>query len=255
MNIHLAGVLNNSYLRNNINDELRKYYLLESFYYLKNNKKVNLEIIKNNPNFLLDSGAFTYIHDLQKKTDWEQYIKEYAQFIIDNEIIYFFELDIDSVVGLNQVEEYRKRLELLTDKKSIPVFHVSRGKDYFIKMCQEYEYVAIGGLITDGLGTKLNQYLPWFIKTAHEHNTKIHGLGFFNTGLLQKYHFDSVDSTTWNMCAKFGEIMKFETNKIVRYKNVNQKTKTRKIKNINEATIFNFNEWLKYQKYAKQNFY
>lgn len=255
MKIHLAGVLNNGYMRNYEKNDLRKYFLLESFFYLRNNKKINLDIIKNNSNFLLDSGAFTYIHDLQKKADWEQYINDYAKFIIENEIIYFFELDIDSVVGLKQVEIYRNELERLTQRKSIPVFHVSRGKDYFVKMCENYDYVAIGGLITDGLGSKLNYYLPWFIKTAHEHNTRIHGLGFSNTNLLPKFHFDSVDSTTWNMCAKFGEIMKFETNKIVRYKSVENKMKTRKIINIGEATIFNFNEWIKYQQYAKQNFY
>ena len=121
-------------------------------------------------------------------------------------------------------------------------------------MCKEYKYIAIGGLITDGFSTtKIAKYLPWFINTAHDNNCMIHGLGFTNMNLIPFCCFDSVDSTTWNMCVKYGELMKFEKNRIVRYQSIIKGIKCRKIKNVKEATIFNLEEWLKFQQYAKKN--
>ena len=254
MKIYLAGILQNGYIRNKVSLSFRDYYLLESYYYIRNNKNYNSAIIKSNPNFLLDSGGFTYIHDKDKNCDWEQYVLEYAEFINKNDIINFFELDIDNIVGIEKVEYYRSILEKKTKKQCIPVWHKSRGKEYFIQMCKEYKYIAIGGLITDGFSTtKIAKYLPWFINTAHDNNCMIHGLGFTNMNLIPFCCFDSVDSTTWNMCVKYGELMKFEKNRIVRYQSIIKGIKCRKIKNVKEATIFNLEEWLKFQQYAKKN--
>ena len=254
MKIFLAGTLKNSYLLNVIDSTFRNYYLLESYYYIKNDKKLNTEIIKSNPNFLLDSGAFTYIHDTKKTTDWEQYVESYAEFINKYDIINFFELDIDNVVGLSKVEELRNKLIRLTKKKPIVVWHKSRGKEKFVEMCKQYDYVAMGGLLTDGFSVhNISKYLPWFIQTAHEHNCIIHGLGFTNMNLMPFCRFDSVDSTTWNMCAKYGEVMQFEKTRMVRYQSVVNNKKIRKIKNINEVTLHNFYEWLKFQQYAKKH--
>ena len=132
MKIYLAGILQNGYIRNKVSLSFRDYYLLESYYYIRNNKNYNSAIIKSNPNFLLDSGGFTYIHDKDKNCDWEQYVLEYAEFINKNDIINFFELDIDNIVGIEKVEYYRSILEKKTKKQCIPVWHKSRGKEYFI---------------------------------------------------------------------------------------------------------------------------
>lgn len=254
MKVYLAGTLSNGYLQDIRNLNFRKYYLLESYYYLRNNKKYDIEIIKSNPNFLLDSGAFTYIHDNQKKCDWDDYVENYAKFINEYDIYNFFELDIDKIIGLSEVEKLRDKLNVLTNKQCIPVWHKSRGKEYFVEMCKKYKYVAIGGLITDGFSTqKISKYLPWFIKTAHDNNAIIHGLGFTNMKLIPFCRFDSVDFTTWNMCAKYGEVMRFEKNRMVRHQSVIKGIKCRRIKNIDEVTKYNFQEWLKFQQYAKLN--
>ncbi len=60
--------------------------------------------------------------------------------------ITFFELDIDRIVGLEKVEEFRRRIESKTGKQSIPVWHSNRGWQYFVNMCKEYNYVSIGGI-------------------------------------------------------------------------------------------------------------
>lgn len=172
--------------------------ILESYYYARKNPYVPT-LISSAKNFLLDSGAFTFMQNTHVRTDWDAYVEEYAAFIRKYNVQLFFELDIDSVVGLKEVERLRAKLETITGKKCIPVWHTNRGTDYFLKMCQEYQYVSIGGLVKKNGGTAdvPDRYFPWFINTAHAHGVKIHGLGYTKIGGLKQYHFDSVDSTAW----------------------------------------------------------
>lgn len=217
-------------------------YLLESFYYFK---AWQIPLIKQCKMFLLDSGAFTYMNsNKNKKVDWNAYLTQYINFINKYDIKYFFELDIDSVVGLKQVEKFRERLEKETGKKSIPVWHFNRGKEYFIKMCRDYDFVAFGGIITDGIKTKdILKYLPWFVKTAHKHDCKIHALGLTCKG-IEKYGVDSADSTSWKSGGLYGHLYKFNGKEMEQIGFNNKK-----ISDYKKADIHNFNEWVKYQKY------
>ena len=194
--------------------------------------------------FLLDSGAFTFMNSNKKQINWDDYLTEYINFINKYDIQYFFELDIDSVVGLKEVERLRYRLEKETNKKCIPVWHFNRGKDYFIKMCKEYDYVAFGGIITDGVKTKdILKYLPWFVKTAHENNCKIHALGLTCKG-IEKYGVDSSDSTSWKSGGRFGQLYIFDG------KHINQISyNNKRITDYRKADIHNLKEWVKYAKY------
>ena len=51
--------------------------------------------------------------------DWDEYIESYAEFINNHNIKLFMELDIDSVVGIKEVERLRNKLERLTNKQCI----------------------------------------------------------------------------------------------------------------------------------------
>src|SRR5690625_4895543 len=123
--------------------------------------------------FLLDSGAFTFMSNV-KNVDFKGYLRKYIQFINTHDIQHFFELDIDSVVGIKKVEEYRNILEKETGKRCIPVWHKSRGKQYFKDMVKEYEYVAIEVLVTGEIKRSEFKYFAWIIEQAHKHNCKIH---------------------------------------------------------------------------------
>jgi len=219
-------------------------YLLESFYYIKD---WQIEYIKseNCKMFLLDSGAFTFMSN-SKKVDFEDYLHKYINFINKYNIKHFFELDIDSVTGLKEVERYREILERETGKKSIPVWHKSRGKQYFLDMVKAYDYVAIGGIASGEIKRSEYKYFPWFIEQAHKHNCKIHGLGFTNTKLLKKYKFDSVDSTSWAHGAVSGNIVNFNGDHI---ETVLTKSKSKRLKHYLLADEHNLKEWLKYVRY------
>ena len=221
-------------------------YMLESFFYVL---PWQIERIPNMKMFLLDSGAFTFMNSQKGKINFDEYLTRYINFINKYDIKYFFELDVDSIVGYEKVKQLRKRLENETGKKCIPVWHKSRGKEEYLKMCEEYDYVAIGGIVTKEITKEQYSFLPWFINEAHKRGCKIHGLGFTDTNLLQKYHFDSVDSTAWLSGSRFGHVYYFD-NGVMKNKTPPRGKKTVHYKLIDEQNV---NEWLKFQRYAENN--
>lgn len=218
-------------------------YTLESFFYMNEDIK---RLIPHMSDFLLDSGAFTFMTQ-NKDVNFDEYLERYADFIKTNKIQKFFELDIDSIVGYEKVKEYRLRLEKLTERPCIPVWHKSRGIDEFYRICDEYNYIAVGGLAIKEIKQNEYKYLPMLIKEAHKRKTKVHGLGFSWFNLLPKYHFDSVDSTTWTTGNRFGYIHFFDGKTI---KKINAPT-GHKLSDARLVALNNYMEWVKFQKYAE----
>lgn len=91
--------------------------ILETYYYLQNNKEFP-RLIGNFQNFLLDSGAFTFMSGAGV-VNFDKYVEGYAAFIKKWNVKNFFELDIDSVVGIREVERLREKLERLSGRKPI----------------------------------------------------------------------------------------------------------------------------------------
>lgn len=221
-------------------------HILESFFYAD---EFTEKMIPYFGTFLLDSGAFTLFSDTKKGNGivWEDYVDRYADFINRNNVKLFFELDIDKLIGYEKVIELRRRLERKTEKQCIPVWHKFRGKENFIRMCDEYDYVSIGGIVSGEIKSNEYKFFPWFIKNAHIRKAKIHGLGFTALSSLPKYHFDSVDSTSWTTGNRFGAVYYFDGKTM---KKVDKKNGQR-LKDSRAVAINNFNEWVKFQKYAE----
>lgn len=244
MELYLSATNNMcSFFETKIN--LSEVNILESFVSIK---PWQTQIIPRFKNFMLDSGAFT----LRKKTNvnLDDFVRRYINFINENDVKYFFELDIDNIIGLNQVEEIRKYIEVQTHKKTIPVWHPNRGIEYFKKMCDEYDYVALGGVVN--CDVKKGNYIktfPWFIDYAHKTNTKIHGLGVTQLSILRSCRFDSVDSSTWVNGSRFGELHLFNQGTIQIYKSVNKGVKTLRLKNVKTTDEHNLKEWIKASKW------
>lgn len=222
--------------------------ILESFYYCRKNPYV-VPLMKRWGDFILDSGAFTFMQGAGA-VDWDRYTQEYAEWIAGHGVRKFFELDIDAVIGLKEVERLRRKIERITGKQPIPVWHLQRGKDYFIGMCKDYKYVAIGGLVGTSRAVKLDSAFPWLINTAHEYGAKIHGLGYTKFKELRRYHFDSVDSTAWLYGNRGGFLYMFDPHTGEMLKK--QVPAGKKLKS-QEAAAWNLNEWIKFQKYAEKN--
>ena len=244
MKLYIAGTASHREIVENRNIP----YLLESYYYIK---PWQMDYIKNHcQSFILDSGAFTFMGGFsftQGNTNiqWEKYCDEYAEFVKANNIQYFIELDIDSVVGYDKVKELRRELEKKVGRQCIPVWHSTRGVEEWKSMCDEYSYVAIGGIVGGEWKAQAEKFIPWFIKEAHKRNAMVHGLGFTKTKKLKEYHFDSVDSTRWSAGARFGDLHYYIDGEI---RNAGRRNGYRC--HGEKALRHNLDEWLKMQKYA-----
>lgn len=222
-----------------------KPYILESFYYVDADTERLLPMFGD---FLLDSGAFTFMQGTSK-VEWEGYIDRYADFIRRNKVCKYFELDIDSVVGYEKVKQYRKALERRVGWPCIPVWHKSRGVKEYQRLCDEYDYIAIGGIVSGEI--KRAQYVafPSMIAEAHRRKCKVHGLGFTALDWLNRCHFDSVDSTSWTTGNRFGFVYHFDGKTM-------RKTDCppgKRISDSRKLALINYTEWVKFQKYAERN--
>lgn len=227
-----------------VEDNVIDVAILESFFYADEWTET---IIPKLRRFLLDSGAFTFFSQ-GKHVDWDDYLTRYIHFIRKNQVERFFELDIDPLVGYKKVLEMRERLEGETGRKCIPVWHKSRGKAAFLEMCRDYDYVAIGGIVSGEIRQPDYRYFPWFIQQAHQNGAKIHGLGFTNLRGVEQYHFDSVDSTAWTCGNRFGRLYHFNGRSI----SSRNAPKGKRFADSNALAIHNFNEWVKFQRYAEK---
>lgn len=252
MNLYLAGeheVKNGSVCKS-----WEGVNILETYFTARNNKHIG-RLINSAKNFILDSGAFTFRQSManrdvaHKNVDWTKYADEYADFVKAYDIKLFFELDIDNITGYDYVVKLRERINKRAGRNCIPVWHTNRGKQNFIDMCKEYEYVAIGGLTGKAVTKKIpDKMFPWFIDTAHENGAKIHGLGYTQLSKLNIYHFDSVDSTAWLYGNRGGYIYRFNTltGIMEKYQKEGSRVKPR------ETAIHNFKEWIKLCNYAER---
>lgn len=227
-------------------DAIKKHrpYILESFYYTDETTEM---LIPYFGDFMLDSGAFTFMQGTKGSVDWDDYIERYADFINRNQIKKYFELDIDSVVGYPRVIQFRKKLESLTNRPCIPVWHKTRGINEYKKMCDEYDYVAIGGIVSGEIKSDQYKAFPSMIAEAHRRGAKVHGLGFTSLDWLPRCHFDSVDSTAWTTGNRFGFIYRFDGKTMKKI----DCPKGKRLSDSRKVALINYTEWIKFQKYAE----
>lgn len=184
---------------------IKMNYNLMSFYYIKGKIDLAQFIRNNSKEVLIDSGAHSF--QKGKKVDWDKYTEQYAEFIKKFDkpnVIGYFEMDVDNIIGYDKVLELRKILEKVTDK-IIPVWHKNRGIEEYKKMCQDYagKIIAITGFKNEDI--KDEQYLM-FLKYAKKYNCKVHCLGMTRKKVLDKVPFDYVDSSSWVQSTVFGRI-------------------------------------------------
>jgi len=229
--------------------KIHKPYILESYFELSKGQNDYFQKTRHFfGDFLLDSGAFTFMSGTVKGSNWNQYARDYANYIKTNGVKNYFELDLDSLMSLDKVEGLRKLIEDITGIPSIPVWHKSRGLDYWFRMCEDYKYIAIGGIVSGEI--KRNQYDVFhkLISIADKHKAKVHGLGFTNITGVKKYKFYSVDSTGWLFGNRGGFLYKFNGQD---FDKIYMKDKRMKGK---EAAAHNFTEWVKFSQYMERHF-
>lgn len=224
--------------------------ILEAFPYIRNNKTM-IDLIPTCRNFILDSGVFTMINS-GKRFNIDEYLDGYAAFIKEHKIKQYIELDVDQIYGVEETRRLRDRLENKVGYPSIPVWHTIRGKESFIRDCKDYNYIALGYFLTEGFKEQVTiKYAKAFVNKAHSLNCRIHGLGFTRTMFLKDIPFDSVDSSTWSMGKRYGNISKFDriNERMVQL----VRPKDKRMKSARALGRPNFIEWKKFQDFAYEN--
>ncbi len=183
---------------------LKMKWNLMSYYYVKGNPELAAYIRDHSELVMIDSGAHSFQRG--KKVDWVEYTKEYAEFIkwFDRpNVVGYFEMDVDGVIGYDNVLKLRKILESASDK-IIPVWHDTRGVAEYKKMCKDYsgKIIAFSGIRGE---IKDHQYLM-FVKYAKEQGCKVHCLGMTRKKILDVVPFDYTDSSSWKQSGIFGKI-------------------------------------------------
>ena len=140
--------------------------------------KTEPQYINKYKDFLLDSGAFSFFGGIE--VNWNDYVDNYIAFINKYNVKNFIELDLYSIIGTEQTERIREKIENKTGRKTIPVFHKRLGIDYYKKICQEYDYVSISasGKYESKWTRKEPERLIKMINYANANQTRVHGLGY-----------------------------------------------------------------------------
>lgn len=187
-----------------IQDRIKFKYNLMSYYYIRNNNFEHaVKIRDNSEEIMIDSGAHSF--QFGTKVNFEEYTREYAEFIKKFDtpnVVGYFEMDVDNVIGYDKVLELRKILEEVSDK-IIPVWHPNRGIEDFKQMCKKYKGKVISITGFAGKEVRDDQYIM-FLKYAKKYNCKMHCLGMTRKKILKKVPFDYVDSSSWLQSAVYG---------------------------------------------------
>lgn len=202
MKIFLSSLENNTA---RIENCAPMHYNLISYYYGRKTEERVKAIIANSELIMIDSGAHTF----QKGThvDWEAYTREYGEWIQrhdSDKILGYFEMDVDNILGYENVVKLRRKLDRVSDK-IIPVWHKNRGIADFKNMCREYsgKIVAITGFRNEDIRDE--QYMM-FLKYAWEQDCRVHCLGMTRKAVLDKVPFDYTDSSSWTQGVLYGRI-------------------------------------------------
>lgn len=241
----------------NVLKKTKPLFVLGSFFYLKKRKEEYIQEYMNYvktqcKDFILDSGAFSMLSGSKNKESFleklDNYITEYIDFINKYDVKNFIELDIDKIIGYEKVKQIRKKIEKETNKKSIPVFHLSRGIEEYKKLIKNYPYICIGGIAIKTIKKKdYKKIFPPLLRLAKTENCKVHGLGFTASN-VNEFDFYSVDSSSWRTSARYALIGIFDNKKkIIVYKKFSENKKINKELR-EEITIISGKEFIKFQK-------
>jgi hypothetical protein len=196
-------------------------YILETYHAIRKKKDITwIDPAK----FILDSGAYTYMRGNGgniKTINWDTYIHEYAEFVKHYKIRNYFELDIDKIIGYENVKKLTAKLNKLVGHNCIPVWHKSRGIPAWEQMIKENDYISLSASGNNGSSEwtrtpKGEIVMNQLNNMALKHGVKVHALGYTKLKVLDTIKFHSCDSTSWTFSVRSGSVLVFKDGKIER---------------------------------------
>ena len=151
------------------------------------------------PDIFADSGAFSA---------WTQgaaiSVDDYAEWVHRWKSVLGVFCNLDVIDDPAATDVNQRALESL-GLRPLPVWHIRSDQRYFRELCEEYRYIAIGGMV----GTRWERLMPklvWAIRHARSTDTVLHALGLTSLEPLRQLPFFSADSSAWCSGFKFGTL-------------------------------------------------
>lgn len=181
-------------------------YALASYHYYKKDKESIAAMKEAGVSVFIDSGAFSAKH-----SGAEIDIDEYSDYLLEVQPQVAVSLDVIGDAAATQ-----KNYRYMKDKgvNCMPTYHLGCDFGYIDDYASECEYIAVGGMVTDGdikasLDTMWNYILDKFP------NLKVHGFGLTNQTLTVRYPWYSVDSSSWKSGKRFGRVPIFNGERLI----------------------------------------
>jgi hypothetical protein len=211
-----------------------KHVLLSYWQFQKSDPNIIRDRKRANPNvrFMIDSGAHTFIADLQKgsakfggwkRADYDAYVKRYVEWLKRNAqyLECAVEFDIDAALNWNLTKSWTSTLgpsiveswqqEHFAPFKAlgldiIYVWHHERKMEGWEQMCQRFDYVGLPGELSR------NEDFNKFIAVARRYTTRIHGFAATKQSDFRDFPWYSIDSITWKTGEMYGTLIDWNPN-------------------------------------------
>ena len=150
--------------------------------------------------WFIDSGAFS-VFTGKAEIDLEEYTKD------------LFTWGCEVYAGLDVIGNAKQtKVNCDTMKEAglnpIPTFHFGEDYSYLKHYCEEYDYIALGGVAQLRTYPRVSAWLDNCFKIIKDYfPIKVHGFAITGERYLKKYPFYSVDSTSWLAGGKFNQVM------------------------------------------------
>lgn len=205
--ISLIAIESNNFNRMPQNQQMQRRSrrpILESYHYTNTDKQM-AEIRRVGERIFMDSGAFSAF---TKGVTID--IHEYMNFVRRNYDVIDHVAILDAIGDAVKTWQNQKYMES-NGIRPLPCFHFGEDESYLTRYIDNYEYICLGGVAMAGSGAKLIAWLDhlWSKFLTNKDGTariKVHGFAITSRGIMKRYPWHSVDSSTWAQASIFGAI-------------------------------------------------
>lgn len=201
-------------------DQVR--HVLESYHYLYRPNAAE-RVRRDNIKIFLDSGAFSAFTmgvDVDMPA-YCRYCKEYEDIIerVDGDLCASV---LDGIGDPQKTYENQLAMEKL-GVRPLPCFHYGEDERYLEYYMANYSYITIGGMVP----ISTPQLYHWLDRIWSKYLTdgsgrprlRVHGFGLTTMGLVERYPWYSVDSSSWVQMARTGSLITYPEAKAVSVSN------------------------------------
>lgn len=155
-----------------------------------------------------DSGAFGA---LSAKTVID--VHDYKTWLLEHRDLFDVIANLD-VIG--SVEGSDENMRVLVDAglPVLPVFHVGEPWDVLDRMANDYDRVALGGMVSFRRGGNVGSWISDAFRLVNG-RAQLHGFGVTRWQFLRDFPWDTVDSTTWLSGARYGALLVWNGSRLI----------------------------------------